>query len=261
MSKIVSGLTKAVKGVFKGVKKVFNAITDSTLGKVIVAAAVIYFGAAALAAWGGGAAGAGGTTAASTAAGGAAGEVVAAAAPAAGGATGAGITSTGLPSLAHAAGAAGTANVGGAATGGWAAAEGAGAGLAAQGAAGTVGQLGQSIVEGAPTEIVSTAGASQGGSALGLVGQSLQGVGTWANTHPILAAVGLNALAGAFTPTAGEEREEEEKRYLKRLEKNTSVGGINTSLDPNGKPLTHTGSGNPVYNNSGGLVQMASGGS
>jgi hypothetical protein len=244
MSKVIKGIGKAVKGLVKGVKKVFKKITDSKIGKVILIAAAIYLGGAAFGMWNSPFQSINGVfvKGASNAA---AGSVASTAAP----------VVESAPAFVAGGGDVAASTVANAATSG---ASGAAAGNAITNSAMGAFEPGVASNSAKLGSMVGQSTANLGSGDVvskGIVNRLLSGArtklaetATWAKENPILAATGLNAVAGAASPDEMDiielrRRQDEEDRL--RREKNLSdVAGIDLRISPrpiNGQPLRRNG--------------------
>ena len=251
VKKIVKGIGKAVKGVVEGVKKVFTEILDNKWGKWLLLGAAVFLGGAAFGLWqspwasingawaGGAATGAEISTAAATAEGAAAAAPALEVAPS----LAAGESVAGFGAVEGAGAATGAAGVPVATnvplgTAGFGAVEGAGAAvpLVESAAAAAPAYTGTAGGFGAPLAAPVIDGS-------GLVVKAIQGVGGWAKENPLLAAMGINAVASGL---AEDPVQEAEKRRQNRLR--TSMAGIGDveNVAP-GDPILRTARGKPVY--------------
>lgn len=243
--KVIKGVGKAVKGLVKGVKKVFKKITDSKIGKALLIAATIYFGGAALGAWNSPFASVNGawTQAGSMASRGLSAKGTAAVASSA-------PVVESAPAFVAGGGDVAGATVANAATGGAAAGNTAAAANTATNAAKANSLINQATGNGIPGW---QGGGATGGSAAasnevskGIVNRLLNGAQTrlqntktWAKDNPILAATGLNAVAGAMSPDELdiiEQRRKWDEDDRKRRERNLDVTGIDLRIQPRFTP-------------------------
>ena len=236
----------AVKSVVSGIGKAFKKVWDSTIGKIVITAIAVYLGGWALGAWGGpstlfGTAAETATTAAGTVGGEAA---TAAATAEAAGTTAGTVAGAGAPG-------AGLANAGATgildgATG--AAGAGAGVGTASGAAPGLISSQAPAAFTGTSLgagEVVGNIAAAYAPniaapaapgifSAANIVNQ-IKNLGGVLQANPLATAMGINAAAGALTPTPGQEAAELQKTRLRNLNQNTMVNDINVGR-PAGQP-------------------------
>ncbi len=241
MSKVWKGIKTGAKSLVGYVKKGFKKLTESTIGKVLLAAAFVYIGGTALGHWGqegvfssihGTLAetpliGAGAETASTLAP-----EVASVAAP------GAEVTS-----LAPTAGAVAPPGATASATS-LAPTAGAVAPMPAGGLPNMSGHMAAETIGGSPGLIEGNLLQNTIEGAKGLTGS----IGEWGKANPLLAAMTFNGVANAFTPTAAEEQAEMEKERIRNMNQNY------TKQREAGVGVGHRGSGQQLKYKSGGNV-------
>lgn len=250
--KAISGIGKAVGSIAKGIGKAFKAVVKSPIGRVALLAAGVYLGGAAMGMW---------DSAFPAVNGALSGAPVATEAVAAGNA-GSMLASAPATTLTDA----GTSAIGEAVTNaaGGSTATGAGQTLTevAANAAPVVDAIGQGaapVMEaGRAASVADKARLLSGGG--GIINNALG----FAQKNPLLAAVGLNAAAGAFQPSQIDildekyKKEQEQYRFLQdAAARNQNIGNVNLGVGaPQPVSVLRDANGLPVYG-TGGIINGA----